>query len=169
MAALVNSVNPARIAGQASAAYEICDELGRAPDVHCLPVGNAGNITAYWEGYRAYRADGLIAAAPRMFGFQAAGAAPLVHGAAGAQPGDHRHRDPDRRAGVLGGARSPRVTSPAGRFAAVTDDEILAAYRLLSRRARRCSSSRRRRRAWPGCCSPRPTARCRAGRWWCAR
>jgi threonine synthase len=60
VAALVNSVNPTRIAGQASAAYEICDELGRAPDVHCLPVGNAGNITAYWQGYRAYLADGLI-------------------------------------------------------------------------------------------------------------
>ena len=60
VAALVNSVNPTRIAGQASAAYEICDVLGRAPDVHCLPVGNAGNITAYWQGYRAYLADGLI-------------------------------------------------------------------------------------------------------------
>jgi threonine synthase len=81
VAALVNSVNPTRIAGQASAAYEICDVLGRAPDVHCLPVGNAGNITAYWAGYRAYLHDGLIAAPPRMFGYQAAGAAPLVHGA----------------------------------------------------------------------------------------
>ena len=108
VAALVNSVNPTRIAGQASAAYEICDELGRAPDVHCLPVGNAGNITAYWAGYRAYLADGLIAPAPRMFGFQAAGAAPLVHGAAGAAPGDDRHRDPDRRSGLLGrGHHSP--------------------------------------------------------------
>jgi threonine synthase len=81
VAALVNSVNPTRIAGQASAAYEICDVLGRAPDVHCLPVGNAGNITAYWAGYQAYAKDGLIDALPRMFGFQAAGAAPLVHGA----------------------------------------------------------------------------------------
>src|SRR5262245_36442091 len=84
--ALVNSVNPARIAGQASAAYEICDELGRAPDVHCLPVGNAGNITAYWAGYRRYHFDALIPALPRMFGFQAEGAAPLVHGAPVSRP-----------------------------------------------------------------------------------
>ena len=96
-------MNPTRIAGQASAAYEVCDELGRAPDVHCLPVGNAGNITAYWAGYRAYLRDGLIAEAPRMFGYQAAGAAPLVHGAPVPQPGDDRHRDPDRGAGVVGG------------------------------------------------------------------
>src|SRR5437764_12966021 len=79
--ALVNSVNEFRIQGQKTAAFEICDALGRAPDVHCLPVGNAGNITSYWAGYSAYLADGLIPSAPRMFGFQAAGAAPLVHGA----------------------------------------------------------------------------------------
>jgi threonine synthase len=132
-AALVNSVNPVRIAGQASAAYEICDELGRAPDVHCLPVGNAGNITAYWSGYQAYLADGLIPAAPRMFGFQAAGAAPLVHGAP--------VRNPETIATAI------RIGAPAswaaaeaardrsnGRFAAVTDEEILAAYRLLASR-----------------------------------
>ncbi len=131
--ALVNSVNPTRIAGQASAAYEICDELGRAPDVHCLPVGNAGNITAYWTGYRAYAADGLVPATPRMFGFQAAGAAPLVHG--------HPVRNPETIATAI------RIGDPAswasataardesdGRFAAVTDEEILAAYRLLSSR-----------------------------------
>ena len=103
VAALVNSVNPTRIAGQASAAYEICDELGRAPDVHCLPVGNAGNITAYWAGYRAYlrrRADHRRA--PRMFGFQAAGRGAAGARRAGAQPGDDRHRHPDRRPGVLG-------------------------------------------------------------------
>ena len=133
VAALVNSVNPTRIAGQASAAYEVCDELGRAPDVHCLPVGNAGNITAYWAGYRAYRNDGLITAAPRMFGYQAAGAAPLVHGAP--------IRNPETIATAI------RIGAPAswaaavtardesgGRFAAVTDDEILTAYRLLSAR-----------------------------------
>jgi threonine synthase len=133
VAALVNSVNPTRIAGQASAAYEVCDELGRAPDVHCLPVGNAGNITAYWVGYRAYRADGLISAAPRMFGYQAAGAAPLVRG------------EPVRNPETI--ATAIRIGAPAswaaavtardesgGRFAAVTDDEILAAYRLLSAR-----------------------------------
>src|SRR5256885_13869432 len=77
---LVNSVNPVRLVGQRSAAWEICDTLGRAPDVHCLPVGNAGNITAYWQGYLEYATDGVIPATPRMFGFQAAGAAPLVHG-----------------------------------------------------------------------------------------
>jgi threonine synthase len=131
VAALVNSVNPTRIAGQASAAYEICDELGRAPDVHCLPVGNAGNITAYWMGYSAYLADGLIPGAPRMFGYQAAGAAPLVHGAP--------VKNPETIATAI------RIGAPAswaaavnakesshGQFAAVTDDEILAAYRLLS-------------------------------------
>jgi threonine synthase len=133
VAALVNSVNPTRIAGQASAAYEICDELGRAPDVHCLPVGNAGNITAYWQGYRAYLADGLIHTPPRMFGFQAAGAAPLVHG----EPVQH----PETIATAIrigapaswAGAMTARDESN-GRFAAVTDDEILAAYRLLSAR-----------------------------------
>jgi threonine synthase len=133
VAALVNSVNPTRIAGQASAAYEVCDVLGRAPDVHCLPVGNAGNITAYWAGYRAYAADGLITTPPRMFGYQAAGAAPLVHGA------------PVRRPETV--ATAIRIGAPAswaqavtardesnGRFAAVTDEEILAAYRVLSAR-----------------------------------
>src|ERR671920_12759 len=72
--ALVNSVNPDRIEGQKTAAFEICDLLGRAPDIHCIPVGNAGNITAYWKGYREYLADGLIENAPAMYGFQAAGA-----------------------------------------------------------------------------------------------
>ena len=131
--ALVNSVNPARIAGQASAAYEICDELGRAPDVHCLPVGNAGNITAYWAGYRAYHSDGLISELPKMFGFQAAGAAPLVHGAP--------VRNPETIATAIrigapaswAGAVTARDES-GGLFAAVTDEEILAAYRLLSAR-----------------------------------
>ncbi|HEY4004924.1 MAG TPA: threonine synthase [Pseudonocardia sp.] len=131
--ALVNSVNPARIAGQASAAYEICDELGSAPDVHCLPVGNAGNITAYWAGYRAYHADGLIPRLPRMFGFQAAGAAPLVHG----EP----VRNPETIATAIrigapaswAGAVAARDESD-GLFAAVTDEEILTAYRLLSAR-----------------------------------
>jgi len=131
VAQLVNSVNPARIAGQASAAYEICDELGRAPQVHCLPVGNAGNITAYWVGYRAYHAEGLVPELPRMFGYQAAGAAPLVHG------------EPVRTPETI--ATAIRIGAPAswsgailakeqsgGRFAAVTDEEILAAYRLLS-------------------------------------
>jgi threonine synthase len=131
VAELVNSVNPTRIAGQASAAYEICDELGRAPDVHCLPVGNAGNITAYWAGYCAYHRDGLVRELPRMFGYQAAGAAPLVHG------------EPVKNPETI--ATAIRIGAPAswgaaiiareqsgGQFAAVTDEEILHAYRLLA-------------------------------------
>jgi len=78
--ALVNSVNPHRIEGQKTAAFEICDALGRAPDYHLLPVGNAGNITAYWRGYVEYKSAGAISALPRMMGFEAAGAAPIVHG-----------------------------------------------------------------------------------------
>ena len=77
---LVNSVNPYRIEGQKTAAFEVVDVLGDAPDIHALPVGNAGNITAYWKGYREYAADGPASYTPRMFGFQAAGAAPLVLG-----------------------------------------------------------------------------------------
>ncbi len=84
--ALVNSVNPDRLQGQKTAAFEIVDDLGDAPDVHCLPVGNAGNITAYWMGYTEYRRDGLATRAPRMFGFQASGAAPIVTGEPVLQP-----------------------------------------------------------------------------------
>jgi threonine synthase len=129
--ALVNSVNPVRLQGQKSAAFEICDVLGRAPDVHCLPVGNAGNITAYWLGYTEYHADGVVSGRPRMFGFQAAGAAPLVFGAP--------VRNPDTIATAI------RVGSPAswdgatrardesgGLFEAITDEQILAAYRMLA-------------------------------------
>src|SRR5437660_4170809 len=79
--ALVNSVNPDRLQGQKTAAFEIVDELGDAPDVHCLPVGNAGNITAYWMGYTEYQRAGMAPTSPRMFGFQASGAAPIVSGA----------------------------------------------------------------------------------------
>src|SRR6201994_1258019 len=78
--ALVNSVNPDRIQGQKTAAFEIVDALGDAPDFHCLPVGNAGNITAYWMGYQEYLRDGRTTHGPRMFGFQASGAAPIVTG-----------------------------------------------------------------------------------------
>jgi len=84
--ALVNSVNPDRLQGQKTAAFEIVDDLGDAPDVHCLPVGNAGNITAYWMGYTEYQRAGLAARAPRMFGFQASGAAPIVTGRPVLQP-----------------------------------------------------------------------------------
>src|SRR2546426_8688098 len=83
---VVNSVNPARIEGQKTAAFEICDHLGRAPDFHFLPVGNAGNITAAGKGFMEYKAAGRVNALPRMFGFQAAGAAPIVEGHAIAEP-----------------------------------------------------------------------------------
>jgi threonine synthase len=129
---LVNSVNPVRIEGQKTAAFEICDELGRAPDVHLLPVGNAGNITAYWRGYREYHADGVTDSLPRMFGFQAAGAAPLVLG--------HPIKDPETIATAI------RIGAPAswdgaigardesgGLIDAVTDEKILEAYSILAR------------------------------------
>src|SRR5687767_15341348 len=83
---VVNSVNPVRIEGQKTAAFEICDALGDAPDFHFIPVGNAGNITAYWRGYREYNEGGKSDTLPRMFGFQAAGAAPLVDGHPIAEP-----------------------------------------------------------------------------------
>jgi threonine synthase len=129
---LVNSVNQYRIEGQKTASFEIVDVLGDAPDVHCLPVGNAGNITAYWQGYREYAADGTAARTPRMWGFQAAGAAPIVEG--------HVVEQPQTIATAI------RIGNPAswtkalaardesgGRIDAVTDREILAAYRLLAR------------------------------------
>ncbi|WP_445166385.1 threonine synthase [Mycolicibacterium sp. Dal123E01] len=129
--ALVNSVNPVRIQGQKTAAFEIVDALGTAPDVHSLPVGNAGNITAYWMGYTEYHRDGLTDKLPRMLGTQAAGAAPLVSG----QPVSN----PETIATAI------RIGSPAswdgavtaqhdsgGRFLAATDDEILAAYHLVA-------------------------------------
>ncbi|MGV0811520.1 threonine synthase [Mycolicibacterium boenickei] len=130
--ALVNSVNPYRIEGQKTAAFEIVDALGTAPDVHALPVGNAGNITAYWKGYTEYHRDGLSDRLPRMLGTQAAGAAPLVLG----EP----VKEPETIATAI------RIGSPAswsgaveaqqqskGRFLAATDDEILAAYHLIAR------------------------------------
>src|SRR5205085_3344693 len=85
-ATLVNSVNPHRIAGQKTAAFEVCDDLGRSPDVLAIPVGNAGNITAYWAGFSEYAAAGVVEGRPRMFGFQAAGAAPIVNGAVVERP-----------------------------------------------------------------------------------
>ncbi|GAB3276980.1 threonine synthase [Parasphingorhabdus pacifica] len=130
---LVNSVNPVRIEGQKTAAFEVCDVLGKAPDVHCLPVGNAGNITAYWLGYREYADDGLVEHAPRMFGFQAAGAAPLVHG----QPvGDPETIATAIRVGSPASWQSAVAAKEAseGLFSAVTDEEILHAYRLLAAR-----------------------------------
>jgi threonine synthase len=128
---VVNSINPFRIEGQKTAAFEICDALGTAPDVHCIPVGNAGNITAYWKGYGEYARDGLVTKLPRMLGWQAAGSAPLVHG----EPVAH----PETIATAI------RIGNPAswdsaiaardesgGHIGAVTDAQILEAYRMLA-------------------------------------
>jgi threonine synthase len=128
---VVNSVNPDRIQGQKTGAFEIVDVLGDAPDVHCIPVGNAGNITAYWRGYLEYKAAGRASRLPRMLGFQAAGAAPIVLG----HPVEH----PDTIATAI------RIGNPAswypataaaaesgGSITAVTDEQILEAYRILA-------------------------------------
>jgi len=128
---VVNSVNPYRIEGQKTGAFEIIDVLGDAPDIHCIPVGNAGNITAYWRGYCEYRQDGRASKLPRMLGFQAAGAAPIVLG--------HKVDAPDTIATAI------RIGNPASWYSAtaaaaesggaidsVTDDEILEAYRYLA-------------------------------------
>jgi threonine synthase len=130
---LVNSVNPFRLDGQKTAAFEICDDLGAAPDILAIPVGNAGNISAYWAGFSEYAAAGITGTTPRMWGFQAAGAAPLVLG--------HRIDRPETIATAI------RIGDPAswtkaidardasgGRIDAVSDDEILAAYRELAGR-----------------------------------
>ncbi|HYN29690.1 MAG TPA: threonine synthase [Dermatophilaceae bacterium] len=137
---LVNSVNPARIEGQKTAAFEVVDALGDAPDIHVLPVGNAGNITAYWRGYQEYASryagvggeqPAVATRTPRMWGFQAAGAAPIVAG----HPVDH----PDTLATAIriGNPASWRQAVEArddsgGLIDAVSDEEILAAHRLLS-------------------------------------
>src|SRR5699024_3630546 len=128
---LVNSVNPARIAGQRSAAFEIVDDLGDAPQIHAIPVGNAGNITAYRAGYSEYAADGLATVRPRMWGFQAAGSAPLVTGHPITEPrtvaSAIRIGNPASGAQALAAARESE-----GMIGAVTDDEILAAQRMLA-------------------------------------
>lgn len=125
--ALVNSINPYRIEGQQSAAWEIGTALGTAPAVHALPVGNAGNITAYWKGYVA------AGHAPRMWGFQAAGAAPLVTGEIFDAPETIATAIRIGNPASWAGAVAARDES-GGRIEAVTDDEILAAYRLLATR-----------------------------------
>jgi threonine synthase len=130
--ALVNSINPDRLAGQKTAAFEICDDLGRAPDVLAIPVGNAGNISAYWAGFREYAVAGLVAGTPRLAGFQAEGAAPLVRGA------------PVEKPETL--ATAIRIGNPAswekaiaardesgGSIDAISDADILDAHRQLAR------------------------------------
>jgi threonine synthase len=125
--ALVNSVNEYRVEGQKTASFEICDQLGEPPDVLCIPVGNAGNITAYWRGFKEYDA------APLMHGYQAAGAAPLVHGAPVEAPetvaSAIRIGNPARWEEAM-----DAVTSSRGEIRAVSDDEILDAYSLLGSR-----------------------------------
>ena len=129
--ALVNSVNPTRLQGQKTASFEIVDALGDAPDIHCLPVGNAGNISAYWLGFTEYANDGIASKLPKMWGFQAAGAAPFVAG--------HPIDRPETIATAI------RIGNPAswdyavaarddsgGLIDSVTDDQILHAYHLLA-------------------------------------
>jgi len=130
--ALVNSVNPLRIQGQKTVAFEIVEALGRAPDVHCIPVGNAGNITATWLGYREAVELGMGAGRPAMLGFQAAGAAPLVIGRPVERPATIASAIRIGRPASAEGARRA-VAESGGRLAAVTDRQILAAYRLLAR------------------------------------
>lgn len=128
---LVNSINPYRIEGQKSAAFEVCDQLGVAPDYHALPVGNAGNISAYWKGYKEYKEKGKISTLPKMLGFQAAGAAPIVLG--------HPVDKPETIATAI------RIGNPAswktavqardesgGKIDMVTDEEILNAYKIIA-------------------------------------
>ena len=128
---LVNSVNPFRLEGQKTAAFEVCDQLGRAPDYHLIPVGNAGNITAYWRGYREYHRAGRVKELPRMVGFQAAGAAPIY---------ENRVIEEPRTVATAIKVGNPASWGPAleamkdsrGWIDIVTDEEILRAYRLLA-------------------------------------
>jgi len=129
---VVNSINPFRIEGQKTAAFEVCDELGKAPDMHFLPVGNAGNITAYWRGYKEYHSSGIIPELPKMMGWQAEGAAPIVRGAVVESP------ETIATAIRIGNPASWDKASEAaeqsdGTIGMVSDEEILDAHRLLAR------------------------------------
>jgi|Deesub1362B_J571_1020462.scaffolds.fasta_scaffold00214_30 threonine synthase len=128
---LVNSINPYRLEGQKSAAFEVCDQLGKAPDYHALPVGNAGNITAYWRGYKQYHEAGRIKSLPKMLGFQAEGAAPIVHGKVIEKP------ETVATAIRIGNPASWKYAEQArdesgGVIEAVTDEEILQAYKMVA-------------------------------------
>jgi threonine synthase len=129
---LVNSINPYRIEGQKTGSFEICDVLCKAPDYHAIPVGNAGNITSYWKGYKEYKKAGIISDLPKMIGFQAAGAAPIVE--------KRIIKDPHTIATAIkiGNPASWKQAESArdesgGLIDAVTDDEILEAYMMLAR------------------------------------
>jgi threonine synthase len=128
---LVNSINPFRIEGQKTAAMEVCDQLGDAPSIHILPVGNAGNITAYWKGYREYRAANQVTRVPRMIGFQASGAAPIVLGQIVEEPQTVataiRIGNPASWKSAL-----QTVEESSGMIDMVTDEDILAAYALVA-------------------------------------
>ncbi|MGJ9421062.1 threonine synthase [Aeromicrobium sp. CF3.5] len=131
--ALVNSVNPMRLQGQKTASFEIVDQIGDAPDLHVLPVGNAGNISAYWLGFREYHQDGPATRTPAMWGFQAAGAAPLVHGA------PVMHPETVATAIRIGNPASWTLAEEArddsgGRIGSVTDEQILSAQREIASR-----------------------------------
>lgn len=129
---LVNSVNPYRIEGQKTAAFEVCDALTDAPDILAIPVGNAGNITAYWKGFEEYFAAKKSSRLPKMYGFQAAGAAPLVHGEPVANPETIataiRIGNPASKDGALNA-----ISKSSGLVDSVTDEEILHAYHLLAK------------------------------------
>jgi threonine synthase len=129
---VVNSINPVRIEGQKTAAFEICDALGDAPDFHFLPVGNAGNITAYWKGYKEYHAAEKADTLPRMFGFQAAGAAPIVDGHPVAEPNTIATAIRIGNPASWQGATTA-IQESNGHIGKVTDEEILAAYKLIAR------------------------------------
>ncbi|MSO44209.1 MAG: threonine synthase [Thermoleophilia bacterium] len=129
--ALVNSLNPYRLDGQKTAAFEVCDALGDAPDTLCIPVGNAGNISAYWMGFTEYQTVGRSTRLPRMMGFQAEGAAPLVSG--------HVVRDPETIATAIrignpvrGEQALAAMRDSGGQVDSVTDDQIIAAYRMVA-------------------------------------
>jgi len=128
---LVNSLNPYRIEGQKTGSFEICDFFGSAPDYHAIPVGNAGNITAYWKGYKEYKEKGKIKSLPKMIGFQAEGASPIVKG--------HVVKDPHTIATAIkiGNPASWKMAEAArdeseGLIESVTDEEILNAYKILA-------------------------------------
>ncbi len=130
---LVNSLNPMRIEGQKTASFEVIDQLGRAPDYHFLPVGNAGNITAYWKGYKEYHAHGKCDKLPKMMGWQAEGAAPIVRGMSIEEP------ETIATAIKIGNPASWKSAEKArdesgGIIDMVSDDEILKAYSLLASR-----------------------------------
>ena len=129
---VVNSINPVRIEGQKTASFEVVDQLGQAPDFHFLPVGNAGNITAYWRGYKEYNDAGKINSTPRMFGFQAANAAPLVDGAPIKSPQTIATAIRIGNPASWDGATNA-VKESNGHIGKVTDEEILSSYKLVAR------------------------------------